>query len=409
MGKRKVKTVGRKLRPSNADRYLSCPASVVAAQDLPVSEGTTYSNDGNVVHELADLCLQQGKKPEDFIGQPICAHQGLNIYVKPEHIENAKVYLKWIEEQGFTEYESEAELEFPWIKNPDGELTTGKADLVGYDADFRKLVVADYKNGFQPVPDDSYQFGMYSYPLLMSGKYDVDEVIAARVQPNVDPSRSTPIGQHVWTKRDMEQLRAKIEKTTKWVAETKYEDLKDSDYCEGHWCKFCPLSSGKAGEKMCPKKLDEMFGGSSAKDTLAVAEDKLPAPSRMTDEQVALILSKRSDIKKWLDDVYKFKVQQAEAGVEVPGMKLVHGKAKPRAWKSDLDDHEIIEGLIQLAGLPREKCFKEQEIITPATVKKLIKGKQLDPIEDLLKPPEKGVELVPADDNRNATDNSDLF
>jgi len=408
MAKRKqaeVKTLGSKLRPSNADRYLNCPASVVASQDLPVGDGTSYSEKGTAVHAVIENCINTGRTPKSYLGEIVCEY---DIPVDAEMARSAEFCLDYIDHQGFSEVQAERTVELHWIKNPDGSKTTGKVDFVGYDADFEVLKVGDYKNGYMPVPEDSYQFGMYLYALVMgndSPYKHLNNFSSVLVQPNCKDGEI--IAEKEWTRGDMARLRAKIEFAVDWVAKTKYKDLKTNDYSEGHWCKFCPLAKGDAGERMCPKKTEALFNDDAGTEALELMDNKLPAPSTMTREQRALVLGKRKDIKKWLDDVYEIELANAATGDVPPGMKLVSGRAKTRYWLKGTDDNDIAEAMVG-AGVDAALIYDEK-IKTPAAVKKLLKGKLSPEIEALMTPDEKGLELVPADDSRSSTDGSDLF
>jgi hypothetical protein len=408
MAKRKqpvVKTLGRKLRPSNADRYLNCPASVVASQDLPAGGSTFYADKGTVVHAVIENCINTGRTPKSYLGEIVC---DADLEVDSEMARSAEFCLDYIKAQGFTHVEAEQVVELPWIKNPDGEETTGKVDFVGYDEDFEVLKVGDYKNGYMPVPDDSYQFGMYLHALVMkpdSPYKHLKHFSSVLVQPN--SKEGEIISERQWNRGELIKLQHLIEFTTKWVAKTKPSDLTVKDYCEGHWCKFCPLSKTDAGSRMCPKKSKELFDDEAGTKALDMAKKSLPAPSTMTPEQRALAISKRKEITKWLDDVYKLELANAEAGNPLKGLKLVEGRTKARYWAKGIDDVDICDALKD-AGLMEDEVF-DKKLVTPASVKKLLKGKIPPELDVLMTPDEKGLELVPEDDARSAADGSDLF
>ena len=175
----------------------------------------------------------------------------------------------------------------------------------------------------------------------------------------------------------------------------------------GVWCKFCPISKTNAGNKMCPKKAAGLFDEPAGTQALEMAKETLPAPTTMTPEQRAFAISKRKEITKWLDDVYELELANAIAGFVLPGLKLVEGRSKTRYWFKSEEHDGIIEEL-KNAGFMDDEIFNKK-LITPATVKKVLKGKIPPELADLMTPDEKGVELVPENDNRAASDGSDLF
>lgn len=402
MAKRKqaeVKTLGRKLRPSNADRYLNCPASVVVSQDMPTGDSTFYADKGTVVHAVIENCINTGREPESYIGTMVCE---VDMEVDAEMATSAKFCLEYIKSQGFTTVEAETMLTMDWVDNPDGEVTTGRIDFLGYDEDFEILKVGDYKNGFMSVPEDSYQMAMYLYGLTMDtdSKYKhLKSFQSVIVQPN--SSQGAVILEKTWTTSDMIKLKSLVKFTTDWVKKTKVSDLKLNDYCEGHWCKFCPISKTNAGNKMCPKKASGLFDEPAGTQALEMASDKLPAPTTMTPEQRAFAISKRKEIVKWLNDVYELELANAISGHVLPGLRLAEGKSKVRYWVKGIELPDIIESLVE-AGLMEDEVF-DKKLVSPATVKKLFKGKFPSEVEALLTPDGKNLELVP-DDSKDLFD-----
>ena len=402
MAKRKqaeVKTLGRKLRPSNADRYLNCPASVVISQDMPVGDGTVYSDKGTVVHAVIENCIKTGREPESYIGTLVCE---VDIEVTSDMAQSAKFCLEYIKSQGFTTLQAEHELTMNWVENPDGEVTTGRVDFLGYDEDFEILKVGDYKDGYQPVPEDSYQMAMYLYELTMGEQSPYKHLKAFNsviVQPN--SSQGAVVLEKIWTRGDMIKLKHLVKFTTEWVSKTKPKDIKLNDYCEGHWCKFCPISKTVAGNKMCPKKASGLFDEPAGTQALEMAKETLPAPTTMTPEQRAFAISKRKEITKWLDDVYELELANAIAGHVLPGLKLAEGRTKTRYWLKGIEQPDIVESLKE-AGLMDDEVF-DKKLVSPATVKKLFKGKFPPEVEALMTPDEKSLELVP-DDSKDLFD-----
>ncbi len=407
MTKRKNATLGRKFRPSNADRYLGCPASVVAAQNLPAGETTFYADKGTAVHAVIENCINTGKDPSSYLGMLLGE---TDIQVDHAMIASAKFCLDYIKSQEFTTVTAEQVVALPWIKNPDGEETTGKVDFVGYNADFGILKVGDYKDGYQPVPADSAQFGCYLIALVLDDDApykDANQIFSVLVQPN---SKNGPeIIEREWTKAELIALQNRVNLTVHAVREAKAEELTVGEYCEGSWCKFCPLAKASAGDKMCPKKLAELFKDEAGTEALTIAETpKLPAPSTMTREQRALVLSNRKKIAKWMDDVYEIELTNAIAGDVPPGMKLVEGKAKRREWLSNFSEEEIAFGVAEATGISKAQIF-EAKIKTPAALKKVLKGKIPPELDEFMTPEAKSVELVADDDKRGSVDGSDLF
>jgi len=201
------------------------------------------------------------------------------------------------------------------------------------------------------------------------------------------------IGSHVWDRASLSELREKIMKTVRWVNITDQSKIKMEHYNCGDWCMFCPLNSKTVpSAERCPKKAQSLF------DVVKI-EDKncLPAPSTIGPEKIRLILEKRGEIKKWLDDVYNYELEQAIKGNPVAGMKLVEGRTSPRSYVKSLTDNQVVAKLLD-AGLMEDECYQAPKLISPANVKKLLKS--LSKIEDILEPETKSLSLVSDSDSR---------
>lgn len=389
----KQKTMGLNFRPSMADRYINCPASVVISQDLPVDEGSSYANEGTVAHALAEKCLTAGGEPKDFLGVPILEDKGIDIPVGERIVEGVNMYLDWIKNQWFSEISVEQRYAFKWLKNPDGSTMGGTADLEAYSQDFDEWVISDYKNGVMPVPDDSLQFGTYAIGTM--DKNNASSVKTVRVQPNV--MEGSRIGEHRWSKSDLVRLKAQIKNTIKWVKATKPEDIKETNFCQGYWCKFCPAKKANR----CVIKTKEFF------DEMGTDVVQLPPPSTMDEDKILRVLAKRSEFKQWLDDVYDYYFREAYVnGKKIEGFKLVEGRAKPRAWRKDLKEAEIID-VLKAHGLDEDELHTKK-LVTPAGAKKILK-KNFEQLDSILTPLEKSVELVAEDDLRKTVGGADFF
>ena len=54
------------LSPSSADRWMTCPGSVLLTKDLP-EDTSPYAQEGANYHTLAQICLDQEKDAIEFV------------------------------------------------------------------------------------------------------------------------------------------------------------------------------------------------------------------------------------------------------------------------------------------------------------------------------------------------------
>ena len=62
-----------RLAPSAAKRWMNCPASVRATEDLPDSTSEAAA-EGTAAHELCSHCLMTGDDPATFLGMWVDIH-----------------------------------------------------------------------------------------------------------------------------------------------------------------------------------------------------------------------------------------------------------------------------------------------------------------------------------------------
>ena len=69
-----------RLSPSSAARWLACPGSVVANENLP-DTSSSYAEEGRRAHEIAESCLKNNVDPMEYadtndahMAEPIAAY-----------------------------------------------------------------------------------------------------------------------------------------------------------------------------------------------------------------------------------------------------------------------------------------------------------------------------------------------
>ena len=101
--------------------------------------------------------------------------------------------------------------------------------------------------------------------------------------------------------------------------------------------------------------------------TLDVAQQSADKdPSTMSDDQIRQILEAAPLMRQLLEGVEKEAQRRLEAGLPVPGFKLVNGRGS-RAWV--LPEEEMAEKLVKL-GIPKTAIY-ETKLVSPAKAEKL--------------------------------------
>lgn len=189
------------------------------------------------------------------------------------------------------------------------------------------------------------------------------------------------------------------EKLVRCAAET---DKPDAPVVAGPWCEWCPAAiyTDKAGNvNECSARVSKR-SEVALNAFAAVAKPLLPDVSRMTPEQVGLILSHKKDFAKWLESVEEVGQQLLSQGYDVPGQKLVKSFGD-RVYKDDDVAEAVLE---QVLGA---KAYTVPKLVSPAQAEKL--GVPKSVTEQLCTRPYKGITIAPMTDKREAVDPAKAF
>lgn len=124
---------------------------------------------------------------------------------------------------------------------------------------------------------------------------------------------------------------------------------------------------------------------------------KMADANLMLDDEIAELIPKLDEIKKWAGTTKEWATSQAaDHGVKFFGLKLVEG----RSYRGVKDQEAAAERLIE-AGIEQEKILTKPELVGITKLEEVVGKKRLDElIGDLIyKPPGKPT-LVPEDDKR---------
>ena len=330
------------LSASSAHRWLSCPASAVAAEAYP-RQDTEFTREGTAAHEVAEATVRAALEGEKLA---FTVPEGLTI----EMMNCAEEYRDYILEQR-KDVDAvvllEQRVDFsPWV--PDG---FGTADCIIIQGD--TMDVIDYKFG-QGVPvyaTDNPQMKLYGLGALndYGFAFNVQKVRLHIFQPrinNISVDELTVADLMTWA-----------EKTVKPIAEKAAKGK--GGYSAGAWCKFCPHAGRcKTLTKTCTEYVET--------HSLRVAVPVL-AP-----HEVAEVLAMEPLVSLWLKRVKDQAMTTLMNGGEVPGYKIVEGKQGNRKWTADF---QVLEAL-KAAGYSQEDITKT-ELLSPAAMDKAIGKKKV--------------------------------
>jgi len=357
-----------RLSPSSAHRWIACPASVQASAGFPDTRSDA-AFEGSAAHVLHDYALRHDRPAAELIGTTVDV-DGVSWTVDEEmaaHVQTSVDYVRSF--PGALLVEQRFDLS-PWIP---GGFGTADALLVG--------------DGVATLPDFKYGKGVRVHarenPQLMvyalgawhaSGYlYDVDLFRLVVSQPRLDHFDEWTIPVRDLLAWGDDVLRPAVALATGDAPPfTPAEDA-----CR--WCRAAPTCRALADHAM------------------AIARQAFAQPPPvLTNAEVGELLARLPIVEQWAGKLREHAFAELSAGAEVPGWKLVEGRAN-RAWS----DESTAAGRLVAAGATDDQIFV-RKLISPTQAEKVL-GRKHAALECVVKPAGKPT-LAPDTDPRPPCD-----
>jgi hypothetical protein len=388
---------------SAASRNIVCAGAVAMCSmvDGTESEAAAW---GTACHEIAEHCLYNEVDADVFIGE-IKTVGRFTFEVDDEMAETAQVYIDHCVE------EIEAEQCFFWIEE---KLTLaslkpameagGTGDLVLYRPGSKTLKIKDLKSGrgvYVDVKNNAQERGYALMALLGHADLDVETIETAIIQPRLAKDGDGGIRSETFHIAELYEwasdvLLPAIARSA--AAKAEFEAIQGNRVKFDEWaakwlragaCTFCDA------KPLCPKFRGEALAAlpeRAAKWFETPSDDPLPnlsnAAMLLSPEELAHALNGLELVEAWAKAVRERGHAQAEAGVKLPGWKLVE-KIGNRAW---IDKAEA-ETALAAAGVP-EGVLHIKKLISPAQAEKALGKKRVNLIDGLWEKPKRGLSLV---------------
>ena len=350
---------------STAKRVINCPGSVALVQQVPPKPSSSYADEGTLLHNVIATILETDKRPEDFLGT---MHNGIEL--TQDRLESkllpALAVLEEIDPDGQLEYAVEQVVGF-------GDALPGvfgSADLVGRIGNRGILLDWKFGDGVPVEAEENPQALFYTAAALRTEATrwafeGVESVEVIIVQPP-----------HVrrWV-TDLDRVR-RFE--AELIMAVRQAQQPDAPLASGDHCRWC------AAKSICP-----LVNG-------AVERARRENIKAVNVDRLVEALGQIELLEGWIKDARELAVTLLEAGVEVPGWKLVPKRAT-RQW---VDEYAATGALLNLGAFALHELT---ELKSPAQVEKLLKKHKLAMPEGLITAVSSGDTLAPADDPRPAS------
>jgi hypothetical protein len=333
-----------------------CIGALAACKNLPPQPASRFAAEGTAYHEISAKALESGQDCEAYVGQTVEA-DGFLFTIDEDNARYAQVYVDAIRRrQGEKLYE--VRLDTSAVVGVPGQSGTGDA------------VTLDYES--LTVYVDDLKFGRGEVVYAKDNEQCIEYGAAAlRTFSMLAPWKRVVVGIHQPRVGHFDEAAYSIDEIAAW--EAKHQPLLREAYRlyeEGtpaeiraaltpspKACRWCPLAGS------CPARANEMLQAFSVQPETALS---------MTDAEVAHARGKIDDIEAWCASIKGEALARALNGAELPGWKLVEGRAGARQW----DDGKlpvVEEWLKQTVG---DEAYKPKEIVSPSVADKLLNKKK---------------------------------
>lgn len=346
------------LSPSGADRWMTCPGSVLLTKDLP-EETSEYAQEGTNYHLLAQLCLEQEKDAFEFVGMPFEDET----VVDEDNAEHVQLYVDHIRQEAAKGGTVVIEDKLPLAQITGEKDAEGTSDCTIIRDDV--VVVRDLKfgRGVAVKAENNRQLKMYALGAIEKhGMWDlVKEVDLGICQPRLtsDISQVTmPIDELKMFKQEVQIVSRPILKALQTGEQL---PLNPSEKA----CRFCKAAKAGICEALTLtvrnaaeegfENLDEPKIIQTPKGPVTVSEaDRLGEAMKVAD----------------LAEIYVKGVRAATesallASRPVTGYKLVQGRKGARQWT----DEKVIEETLKKKRVKHEEMYT-YKLITPTKAEK---------------------------------------
>lgn len=371
-----------RLSASSAFRWINCPGSVALSDQCPTPASSSYADEGTLAHAIGELKLR-------YVNDEISKRQ-LNAKMKP--LLQSEYYCGEMEEA--TGYYADAVIEALEAAGEDAELMIeqqfsldrwvpegfGTSDAVVIGGGVIQVIDLKYGKGIKVDARNNPQLRLYGLGAanLFDSLYDFDTVRMTIIQPRLD---------HISTEElPLSELLAWAEDDVKPRAQMAMDG---TDYTAvGDWCRFCPAKA------VCRKR---------AEYNLSIAKDDFRNPPLLSDEEIGEVLRRADELQHWVKDVGDYALEQALAGKQYDGWKLVEG----RSVRKYADDLKVAEAL-KAAGYD-EAMLYERKLYGISAMEKIVGKKRLtETLGDLIMKPAGKPVLVPESDKREAINTAEV-
>lgn len=385
-----------RLSPSGADRWMTCPGSVILGENYP-NESSEYAAEGTAAHELASWALTECTDTKAYLGRKIEV-EDFTFVVDQDMADFVQQYVDNTRAIG-GELFVEQRLSIAHLTGEEGAEGTSDAVIIAG----TELVIRDlkYGRGVKVEAQDNRQLRIYALGALAEYElsYDIQTVRLC-----IDMPRLNHVTEDVMTVDELLAFGETVTKCAKtveiaskhrnnWIGKN-HEYLQPSEDA----CRWCPVKPD------CPALRDHVLTTVAVDfvDVTQPVKDQINVEREFDNTILGNLMASIPLIEDWCKAVRGKAEGELFAGREVPGFKLVEGRRRHRAWADPSDAEEVLKSM----RLKMDEMY-DLKLISPTTAEKLHKAGRIGPrqwprIKDHITQPDGKPSVAPETDKRPA-------
>ncbi|WP_168389482.1 DUF2800 domain-containing protein [Acinetobacter indicus] len=403
-----------KFSPSAAHRWLSCPGSMIMEKDI-ANTSSAHADEGTAAHFLASECLERDRNATDFLNCFIVIKKGnaewdqeaaetrSGFMVDLEMAEFVQKYVDAVRSQAEgNELLVEQRVNFSSFIDAENAFGTGDAIIIGQ----TEIQIHDlkYGRGVKVDAEGNEQLKLYALGALSDFGMFGDFTHARLV---IHQPRLGHVSESVVTIEDLYDFAHRAKNTVQMIkaidagtALFQEKDMLNPGEKQCHWCKAkatCPALT-KAVIETVAGEFDDL----SACDLEAELKQAVEDVPQHENQMLAKLYAALPLIESWSKAVSIAVTDKLHGGEQVPGFKLVQGRAGNRTWSNTEEAEQVLKGM----RLKVEDMY-DLKLISPTNAEKLQKAGVIGPrqwskVQDLIVRPDGKPTVAPESDKRPA-------
>jgi hypothetical protein len=329
-------------------------------------EQTIYAAEGTVGHEVAARALASKRDAIEWLNDEFVTGD-YTIVVDAELVEAIQEYCDYVREREKTlaaELMVEKTFSLAPLSPPEDMFGTSDATLVIARGRFLEIIDLKLGQGVVVDPEENAQLMYYALGAILELRHELEckpeRIKATIVQPRAYHADG-PVRTYEFTWPELVAFQKEL------FAKARQTQDVNAPLQAGPWCRFCPA------QPVCPAQRAHAVAVAQTEFEDLPAKD-IPAPDRLTTEQLVEVLEKGHIVEDWLRAVRLHAQTLLEAGEQVPGWKLVERRATRKY--GDPEDTDAIVAFAAEHGVDESDVFVEPKPKSPAQLEAEIK-KQL--------------------------------